>query len=307
MKKIIIVAFLVFIALAISGCTDKNKHIEGNETVNDKPTVVIGSKLFQESYITAHIAAQMLEDIGYKTDVKENLGGTLINYEALKKNDINLYGEYTGTIYSEILKKPPLKVWTSSVVYNESEKGLNADNIVIANKLGFEDSYAIAVKRDWAEKNRVTKIGDLSNFALNMNIGTDPEFATRPDGLPRIKEVYGFTFNSYKQGVATVMYEAIKNGDVEAISAYTTDTRNELFNLTILQDDKNALPPYDAIYIVNKDFAIKNPDAMNALKKLEGKINTDTMRQLNYKFDVEKKEPKDIAKEFLLKEGLIKE
>lgn len=295
---------LVLLAFSVSGCTDKNEN--ENKTVDNKPTVVIGSKLFQESYIIAHMAALMLEDVGYKTDVKENLGGTLINYEALKKNDINLYGEYTGTIYSEILKKPALETWNSSIVYNESEKGLTADNIVIATKLGFDDSYAIAVKKEWATQNGVTKISDLSNFASQMDIGTDPEFSTRPDGLPRIKEVYGFEFKSYKQGVATVMYEAIKNNDVEAISAYTTDTRNELFNLTILQDDRNALPPYDAIYIVNKDFAEKNPDAIIALNKLNDKINTSTMRQLNYMFDVDKKEPRDIAKEFLLKEGLIK-
>lgn len=295
---------LVLLAFFVSGCTDKNEN--ENKTVDNKPTVVIGSKLFQESYIIAHMAALMLEDVGYKTDVKENLGGTLINYEALKKNDINLYGEYTGTIYSEILKKPALEAWNSSIVYNESEKGLTADNIVIATKLGFDDSYAIAVKKEWATQNGVTKISDLSNFASQMDIGTDPEFSTRPDGLSRIKEVYGFEFKSYKQGVATVMYEAIKNNDVEAISAYTTDTRNELFNLTILQDDRNALPPYDAIYIVNKDFAEKNPDVIIALNKLNDKINTSTMRQLNYMFDVDKKEPRDIAKEFLLKEGLIK-
>jgi osmoprotectant transport system substrate-binding protein len=109
----------------------------------------------------------------------------------------------------------------------------------------------------------------------------------------------------YKQAVATVMYEAIKNDEVNAISAYTTDTRNEVFELRVLEDDKNALPPYDAILIVTEEFAEENPDAIAAMEKLDGAIDTDTMRQLNYQFDIEQKEPRDIAYQFLVDEGLI--
>ena len=177
--------------------------------------------------------------------------------------------------------------------------------ILIVSSPGFEDAYAIAVKEDWAEANSVTKISDLKEYASQMTIGTDPEFATREDGLPRIKDVYGIEFKDYKQAVATVMYEAIRIDDVDAISAYTTDTRNEVFDLRVLEDDKNALPPYDAIYIMTEEFATNNPDAVEALKKLDGRIDTDTMRSLNYKFDVDKMEPRDIAREFLIQEGLI--
>ena len=289
---------VIVFALVASGCSEK--------TTDEKPTVVIGSKLFQESYILAHMAAIMLEDAGYKTDVIEGLGGTFVNYEALKKDDINTYVEYTGTAYSQILKEPPLEVWDPEVVYTETEKGLKeTDKILIVSSPGFEDAYAIAVKEDWAEANSVTKISDLKEYASQMTIGTDPEFATREDGLPRIKDVYAIEFKDYKQAVATVMYEAIRIDDVDAISAYTTDTRNEVFNLRVLEDDMNALPPYDAIYIMTENFANSNPDAVEALKKLDGRIDTDTMRELNYKFDVDKMEPRDIAREFLIQEGLI--
>lgn len=301
MKKSVMMVLLIVVALMVSGCSEKklNAPVE-------KPTVVIGSKLFQESYILAHMAALMLEDAGYETKVIEGLGGTFVNYEALKKDEINTYVEYTGTAYSQILKKPPLDVWDPEVVFNETEKGLKEiDNIEVVSTLGFEDAYAIAVKEDWAEANNITKISDLKEYAPQMTIGTDPEFATREDGLPRIKDVYDIEFKDYKQAVATVMYEAIKIDEVDAISAYTTDTRNEVFDLRVLKDDKNALPPYDAIYIMTEEFATNNPDAVTALKKLEGRIDTDTMRSLNYKFDVEKMEPRDIAKEFLIQEGLI--
>lgn len=224
----------------------------------------------------------------------------------MKKGEINTYVEYTGTAYSQILKEPALEIWDPEVVYARTEKGLKeTDNIVVVSSPGFEDAYAIAVKMDWAEANHITKISDLKEYASQMTIGTDPEFATREDGLPRIKDVYAIEFKDYKQAVATIMYEAIRIGDVDAISAYTTDTRNEVFNLRVLEDDMNALPPYDAIYIMTEEFASNNPDVVEALKKLDGKIDTDSMRSLNYKFDVDKMEPRDIAK-FLIQEGLIK-
>jgi osmoprotectant transport system substrate-binding protein len=250
----------------------------------------------------------LLEEHGYETDVKEGLGGTFVNYEAMKQGQVNVYVEYTGTAYSQILNKPPLDVWDPQVVYEEAEKGLlEQDGVLIISNLGFEDAYAIAVREDWAQANNVSRISELEEFASEIVIGTDPEFAQREDGLPRIEEVYGFKFNNYQQGLATIMYEAIKQGDVEAVSAYTTDTRNELFNLRILEDDKNALPPYDAIVVVTEKFASENPDVVEIIKELDGRIDTDSMRELNYQYDVDKKEARDIARDFLVQQGLIAE
>jgi osmoprotectant transport system substrate-binding protein len=304
MKFGVFVILLLAASLLVSGCTEKSQN-EQNNTQN-QGTIVIGTKLFQESYITANIVSLLLEDKGYKTDVKENLGGTLVNYEALKKGDIQSYVEYTGTIYSQILKMPPLQKWDPAVVYNESEQGmLNNDGVVIAARLGFEDAYAVAVDKKWAEIHRISNISDLAPYAPNMMIGTDPEFATREDGLPQIARVYGFTFKNYKSMAPGIMYEAIKNKDVDAISAYTTDTRNDLYGLKVLDDDKSALPPYDAVVLVSKDFAQKNPKAMEALAQLNGRIDQATMRRLNGEYDINGREARDIAHDFLVEEGLI--
>lgn len=304
MKFGVFVILLLAASLLVSGCTEKSQN-EQNNTQN-QGTIVIGTKLFQESYITANIVSLLLEDKGYKTDVKENLGGTLVNYEALKKGDIQSYVEYTGTIYSQILKMPPLQKWDPAVVYNESEQGmLNNDGVVIAARLGFEDAYAIAVDKKWAEIHRISNISDLAPYAPNMMMGTDPEFATREDGLPQIARVYGFTFKNYKSMAPGIMYEAIKNKDVDAISAYTTDTRNDLYGLQVLDDDKSALPPYDAVVLVSKDFAQKNPKAMEALAQLNGRIDQATMRRLNGEYDINGREARDIAHDFLVEEGLI--
>jgi osmoprotectant transport system substrate-binding protein len=304
MKFRFIIVLLLAASLFFSGCAENNQNRENNTQPAEK--VVIGTKLFQESYITAHMVSLLLEEQGYDTEVKENLGGTLVNYEALKKGDIQSYIEYTGTIYSQILKKPPLEEWDPEVVYEESEKGmLESDGVVIASSLGFEDAYAIAVDREWAENEGINTISDLEPYASEMSVGTDPEFATREDGLPQLARVYGFSFKNYNSMAPGIMYEAMENNEVDAISAYTTDTRNDLYGLKVLEDDKHALPPYDAVVLVTESFAEDNPEAMEALSQLNGRIDQDTMRRLNGEYDIEGRSAKDIARDYLIEEGLI--
>ena len=304
MKFRFTVVLLLIASLLASGCTENSSN-EGNGT-QPAEKIVIGTKLFQESYITADMVSLLLEEHGYETEVKKNLGGTLVNYEALKKGDIQSYTEYTGTIYSQILKKPPLEEWDPAVVYNESEQGmLESDGVVIAARLGFEDAYAIAVNREWAESRNVSTISDLEPYASEISVGTDPEFATREDGLPQIARIYGFSFKNYNSMAPGIMYEAIKNGEVDAISAYTTDTRNDRYKLKVLEDDKDALPPYDAVILVTETFSQKNPGAMEAIAQLNGRIDQDTMRRLNGEYDLEGRESRDIARDFLKEEGLI--
>jgi len=267
--------------------------------------VVLGSKLFNEQYILAHMIAHLMRDNGLQTDVKESLGGTMINYEALKKGNIDAYVEYTGTAYNVILKLPPLEQWDPDEIYQKVEQGLmEQDNIAIAARLGFRDDYAIALHKDWMKENNVVRISDLEPYAGDLSLGTDPEFASRPDGLPQIDKVYGFTFGRVRQMQPTLMYEAIKSNQVDAIGAYTTDSRVDLYNLSIVEDDKGALPPYDAVIIVRKEMA-ENEELMKIFKILEDQIDTETMRRLNRLYDIDKKEASDIAKEFLVEKGFI--
>jgi len=267
--------------------------------------VVMGSKLFNEQYILAHMIAHLMRDNGIEADVKESLGGTMINYEALKKGNIDAYVEYTGTAYNVILKLPPLEQWDPDYIYKEVEQGLmEQDGIAIAARFGFRDDYAIALHKDWVMENNVVTISDLEPYADDLSLGTDPEFASRPDGLPQIDKIYGFTFGRVRQMQPTLMYEAIKSNQVDAIGAYTTDSRVDMYDLSIVEDDKGALPPYNAIIIVRKEFA-ENEALMQIFKKLEGQIDTDTMRRLNKLYDIDKKEAADIAKDYLVEKGFI--
>jgi len=295
-KWIILLIVLVIIALALFFFTDLFKKPE---------KIVMGSKLFNEQYILAHMIAHLMRDNGIEAEVKESLGGTMVNYEALKKGDIDAYVEYTGTAYNVILKLSPLEQWDPDEIYQKVEKGLmEQDNIAIAARFGFRDDYAIALHKDWVMENNVVTISDLETYAGDLSLGVDPEFASRPDGLPQIDKVYGFTFGRVRQMQPTLMYEAIKSNQVDAIGAYTTDSRVDMYNLSIVEDDKGALPPYNAIIIVRKEFA-ENEALMQIFKKLEGQIDTDTMRRLNKLYDIDKIEAADIAKDYLVEKGFI--
>jgi len=293
-KILILIISILSISLA-SGCIGSG----------DDDTIVIGSKLFNEQYIVAHMAALLLEEEGFDVDVQEGLGGTMVNFEAMKKGDIDMYLEYTGTAYNVIYKIEAPTSWDVDHIYNIVEERLNTDdNVHIAASLGFRDDYAIAVKREWAEQNNVSNLTEFEAFAAEMSIGTDPEFASRQDGLPQLFNVYGYTFGTVSQMQPTLMYEAIKNNEVDAISAYTTDARVDIYGLVILEDDKGAFPPYDAILIVNDD-AYNNAKVMEVLAMLQDIMDTDDMRALNYQYDEEKREARDIAYDFLANLGMI--
>jgi len=294
-RKIILLILVILIFAVLSSLAQ----------TQDKK-IVMGSKLFNEQYILSHMIAHLLTDAGYQAEVKTALGGTMINYEALKQGNIDAYVEYTGTAYNVILKFPPLEQWNPEKVYQQVEEGLlEQDQISIAAKIGFSNDYAIALKKDWVEENQITKLSELGPFASDLSLATDPEFASRPDGLPQIDKIYGFTFGRVRQMQPTLMYEAIKNNQVDAIGAYTTDARVDLYNLAIVEDDLGALPPYDAIMIVRKEFA-ENEELMNIFKILEDQIDTQTMRHLNKFYDIDKKEASDIAREYLVEKGFIK-
>jgi len=295
-KRFFIMGLLMLVVITSSlGCIGQGSN----------KTIVIGTMPYNEEYILGHMVSLILEDAGYKTEVKEGLGGTLINYEALKRGQIQVFIGYTGAFYNTVLKLPPLDNWNPNVVYAEVEKGLREkESISVVAKLGFKNNYAISIPRTLAEEKNLVKVSDLAPYAPTMVLGTDIEYPTAPDGLPTFEKAYGFKFKEVKSMEPTLVYEAIKNELVDVITGYTTDKRGELFDLVVLEDDKGGLLPYDAIIITQSSFA-NDQKVVSVLKKLEGKIDDKAMADMNYQYDIEKKEARDIAKAFLISQGLI--
>jgi len=298
-KKIMygtLAALLVIACLAAAGC------MEG-DPAGGRETIVIGGKPFNEQYILPHMIALLLEEEGYRTDIRPGMNDATL-FEGIKRGQVDVYVEYTGTAYSQLLKLEPLEVWEPDHVYTLVRSHLAEEGIDVPFRLGFRNDYAIAVKDSYAAEHGIETISDLVPHAGSLTFGSDLVFHEREDGLPRLQEVYGLSFADVVPMSPTLMYEAIANDQVQAIPPYTTDSRVDLYNLVVLEDDQAALPPYEAMLFVRSDLA-SDERLTNALSVLADQIDTDEMRALNAEFDNDKREARDIARDYLRREGLI--
>lgn len=271
----------------------------------EHPTIRIGSKSFTEQWIVGELLAQLLEANGYKVDRKLGLGGTKVVHEALVNNQIDLYAEYTGTGLVTILREPVMT--DPQAVYDKVKRLYQKRwNLVWLQPIGFNNTYALSMRRDAAERLRVTTISDLARVAAHLVLGATHEFLNRDDGYPGLKRVYGLEFKRTVSLDPGLMYQAVAHGQVDVISAFATDGRIRAFQLVNLDDDKQFFPPYFIAPVIRGDLLAKHPKIGNVLNRLAGRIDNATMQALNYEVDGKGREPRDVAAAFLRKTGLIK-
>jgi glycine betaine/choline ABC-type transport system substrate-binding protein len=270
-----------------------------------KPKVVIGSKNFTESFLAAHLMAELLESAGYPVERKVGLGGTAVVHQALVSGDISLYAEYTGTALLVMLKMPvtadPNEAYAT--VRDEYAKRWQ---LVWLKPFGFNDTYALAMRRDRATQLGAKKISDLKAKAGDLVLGATQEFTVRPDGLPGLQQKYGIKFKDARGMDPGLVYKALEANQVDIISVFSTDGRIGVMNLVVLEDDLRYFPPYYLTPVVRKDLLDKAPEVGDVLNRLAGKIDEATMIRLNLEVDQNKREPQQVAREFLLKLGLVK-
>jgi len=253
-------------------------------------TVVIGVMPFNEQYVLGEMTALLLEKGGYPTEIRSGMNNAAL-YEAVKTGQVDMYFDYTSSVYYQLPDRVPVDRWAPEEVYSIVEKGLARDGILLAGRAGFRNDNVIVVPSAWAAKRNVITISDLAPYAKDMVFGSDLVFhAAEEDGLPHVEKVYNFSFGEV--------------GKVDAIVAYSTDSRISLFNLTPLDDDRYAMPPYHAILLVNGERA-KDVKVITALSPLINGIDAATMRELNSRFDVDKQDPKLIARDYLVSRGLL--
>ena len=271
-----------------------------------KPTVTVGSKNFTEELIVGELEALLLQNAGYHVNLKLNLGGTIIAHEALLRGDIDTYVEYTGTGLTAILKLPvvttPQKVY--AIVAREYQKRFK---LTWLKPWGFNDTYALVMRRDRAAKLGVKDISDLRRTASTLTLGATQEFIVRPDGLPGLAKKYGgLTFKAVRGLAPGIMYQAVASEQVDVISGFSTDGRIPALKLVPLVDDKHFFPPYFAAPVVRDSTLARAPAIAAVLNRLAGKISDTTMARLNRQVDLGKKDPAAVARAFLKQQGVIK-
>lgn len=274
-----------------------------SSAAGEKITVV--GKNFTEQDIMAYLVGRLLEEkLDVPVEVKSYLGGTDVAFGAMKSGNADVYVEYTGTGYVNILNKEAAS--DPQQVYDEVKQAFAEQyQMDWLEPIGFNNTYALAVSQETAKRYGLKKVSDLRPVAGELVFGTNQEFLDRPDGMPGLTKTYDLNFKDVKSMDTGLKYTALSSGQVQLIDAYSTDGRLIQNNLVLLEDDKHFFPPYYAAPLVRQDALEQYPDMRDTLNLLAGKIDEQEMAELNAKVDVEKQQAKSVAEEWLKKEGLI--
>jgi osmoprotectant transport system permease protein len=238
---------------------------------------IIGAKSFSEQYILAALIQDRLAARGLAAGRRDGLGSAVI-LDALAAGDIDAHVDYTGTIWATQMQRTD--VLPRAEVLKEVGSWLKAERgIVMLGGLGFENAYALAMTRKRARELGIRSIADLARHAPGLSVAADFEFFSRPE-WKAIREAYGLAFGRERQMQAEFMYQAAAAGEVDVISAYTSDGRIAEYDLVVLDDPKQAIPPYDAILLVSPRRA-DDTAFLDALRPLIGAIDVATMREAN--------------------------
>lgn len=257
-------------------------------------SVVVGAKSFDEQYILSNLIAGKLNAAGIASTRRDGLGSTVI-FRALAAGDIDVYVDYSGTIWANEMKRADAP-GRAAVLLQMRDWMQKTYGIRLMGGLGFENAYAFAMPRAKADALHINSLADLAAYAPNMKIGGDFEIFSRPEWRAVVK-AYGLKFGTQRQYQANLMYNAVVGGDVDVISAFSSDGRIAQYDLKVLADPKGALPPYDAILLVSPAHA-NDAAFIDALKPLLGAIDLKTMQQANLMVDRpdDKKSPDEAAR-----------
>jgi osmoprotectant transport system permease protein len=255
-------------------------------------TVVIGAKNFSEQYILASAIERRLQAAGFHTERRDNLGST-VAYQALAAGDVEVYVDYSGTLWTNILGRtdtPPPEAMRAALAIELRRR----DNVLLVGALGFENAYALAMKRVRAAELNIHTLDDLAGAAPELSLGADLEFLTRPEWRS-VRSRYGLVFGEQRSYSPTFMYRAVAGGSADVITAFSSDGRIAALDLVTLADPRRALPSYDAVLLAAPGT---NPRVLDALRPLIGAISVERMRRANLMVDrdADKRTPAEAAR-----------
>jgi osmoprotectant transport system substrate-binding protein len=309
-KKLSIICVVLLIVMTVAACGSKTTNpVASNATsadTNQKPTIKVGSKNFTEQYILGELYAQALEAAGYPVKRVFGLGGPQIGFDSLKRGDIDIFPEYTGTAFLNILKEKPSS--DPDQVLAKLQTDYKAKfNIDVLNRTEFNNTWVVVTTKEISDKYGIKTLSDLAAKAPELRFASITQFTEREDGLPGLQKTYGgFKFKSVKLFDEGLKYKALTAGQVDITLGYGTDGQIAGLGLVALKDDKNFFPPYQAAPQVRGDVLAKNPQIGEILNNIDKLLTDPVMSAMNWKVDGDKKEPKDVATEFLKAHGFVK-
>jgi osmoprotectant transport system permease protein len=275
---------------------------DGDKASSGQARVAVGSKDFTESALLAEIVAQMLEARGVSVERRFELGGNL-SHEALISGTLDLYPEYTGTSYTAILRHAPIS--DPRAVYEQVKSDYASKfKVAISDSLGFENTFAILVRGAEARRLKLRTISDAAPHTPRWRAGFGQDFMSRADGYPGFSKAYGLKFAEVREMDLSLTYIALSSNQVDLIAGNSTEGRITALDLVQLLDDRRYFPPYEAVYLVREDSLERVPALKEVLAKLANAISTEEMRRLNFEIDGNKRDSKEVVREWIKGKGL---
>ncbi len=267
--------------------------------------LIVGSKNFTEELLLGELYAQLLEHYDFRITRKLNLGGTQVAMAALRRGDIDLYPEYTGTALITELKLKP--TGDAAATYRTVRDAYARDyDLIWLDPAPMNNTQALATTQEIAEKYSIFTLSDLSRAAPKLRLGAIPEFTKREDGLPGLQKAYGgFNFHDVKLFDIALRYRALKAGSVDVVVAFGTDGQILADSLVVFEDDKHFWPVYQVAPVVRREALDRFPGLATHLNGLSERLTDKTMRELNYAIDGGKQEPAAVAHDFLTGIGFV--
>src|SRR5882724_11951636 len=305
-RRILVWLIAVLVVMTIGFVSWRGLRARSTAPAN-RGHVTVGSKDFTESILLAEIVAQMLEAQNVEVDRQFDLGGNLA-HSALVGGQIDLYPEYTGTAFTAILHHQPIT--DPKAVYDQVKREYSDQfNLWVSDPLGFDNTFAILVRGEDARRLNLRTISDAAKYARQWRAGFGHDFMVRQDGYPGFSRSYGLQFSSVSDMSLDLTYTALSTHKVDMIAGNSTDGRIAGLDLVQLEDDKHYFPPYQAVFVIRRGVEDLAPDSSGAplvhplvlvMMKLEGAISTDEMRKLNFEVDSQKRDKKNVVREWLI-------
>lgn len=296
-KRLSQLTAVMLVLLLLVGCASQ----EAGKTVR------VASKDFTEQFILGEMYALLLEDAGYTVERKLNLGATPVAHESLLNNQIDLYPEYTGTGLLTVLGEGVMSD-PQAVFDRVSSEYASQFNLVWLDPAPMNNTQALAMTRERAAELGITTFSDMVANADQLVLIGPPEFAEREDGIPGLKAVYGdFEFANFLPVDPGLRYQALLNGEADVVVAFGTDGELAAYDLISLEDDQGLYPPYQVAPVVRAEILEGDDQLAATLNKVAPLLTNEVMQRLNNEVSGNGREPVDVAREFLLEQGLISE
>ena len=292
-KSIALFLSVVVLSVVLSGCARRDGNV-----------IVIGAADYTEQFILGYVMQILIDETtDFNTRLVSNLSNTVL-FTAFTTGSVDLYIEYTGTIYGSFFGYTEIR--TPDEVFQITRDGMRTrHNVRMLERIGFINTYAMAVRPDTAQQFNLRTITDLARASPELTLGATIEFVNREDGLLGIQRVYGVNFRNVIPLQGALRYTALMNDEIQVTSAFSTDGMLLRHQLVVLEDDLAFFPPYHAVVMIREETAQEFPELVTVMNRLIGTLDDYSMRELNYRVDVLHESPAAVARSFLRNAGLI--